>query len=77
MKITRVSPLTRKETTLDLDVTQEQLDAYYGPGRPFIQDVFPHLSPSDREFIKTGYTQSDWEEMFGRPDQWDNEEDSE
>lgn len=29
-----------------------------------IQDVFPHLSIEDREFIKTGLTAEDWKEIF-------------
>lgn len=63
MQITRRSPLTSRETTLDLPVTQDQLDRY-AAGRELIQDVFPQLTPAEREFIKTGYTVEDWDAMF-------------
>lgn len=66
MLITRRSPLTGKETTMDLDVTQEQMDEFALPGsqRRLVQSVFPNLTPDQREFIKTGYTQEDWDAMF-------------
>lgn len=50
-------------TTLmkEIDVTQEQLDEYYLRGK-LLQDAFPHLSPADREFIKTGITDEEWKE---------------
>ena len=66
MQITRKSPLTGVTTTLDLPVTQEQLDelALPGPRRRLLQDIFPALAPAEREFIKTGYTDADWQKMF-------------
>ena len=65
MNITRISPLTGRATTMDLPVTQDQLDelASRGPRR-LIQEIFPDLSASEREFIKTGYTQADWDKLF-------------
>jgi hypothetical protein len=66
MLVTRVSPLTGKETTLDLPVTQAQLDEMALPGsqRRYVQDIFPDLTQAQREFIKTGYTEADWDAMF-------------
>lgn len=64
MFVTRRSPLTGQDTTLDLDVTQAQLDAMSCWPRPLIQDIFPNLTPAEREFIKTGYTPEDWAAMF-------------
>jgi hypothetical protein len=63
MKITRTSPLTGGQTTLDLPVTEEQIQAYQRGG--LIQDVFSHLTPGQREFIMSGYTEEDWAKMFG------------
>lgn len=63
MKITRRSPLTGEENTLDLDITQEQVDLY-NSGASYIQDIFPNLTPAEREFVKTGYTEADWAAMF-------------
>lgn len=63
MKVTRKSPLTGKENSMELDITQEQLDRW--KAGELIQNVFPHLEPHEREFIMTGYTQEDWEKIFG------------
>ena len=58
MIIKRVSPLTGRENTMDIDVTVEQL-IQWKEGR-LIQDVMPSLTPDEREFIMTGYTPEDW-----------------
>jgi len=64
MKVTRVSPMSGSHT-MELDVTQAQLDEFFGPKpRRLIQDIFPNLSPVQREFIQTGYTAEDWAKMF-------------
>lgn len=62
MKISRQSMISGEVRTKELDVTQEQLDLYY-KSDILIQDAFPHLSPGDREFIKTGIVDEEWEEM--------------
>lgn len=66
MKVTRRSPLTGIEHVMDLDVTEEQLAEMDKPPqqRRLVQDIFPHLTNAEREFIKTGYTEDDWAEMF-------------
>lgn len=63
MKVTKRSPLTGEENTLELEVTQEQLDRY-AAGTELIQNVFPHLTAAEREFLMSGYTQADWDQMF-------------
>ena len=65
MNITRTSLLTGKESTFDLNVTEEQMDEFNSPNRRKIQYIFPNISSSEREFIKTGYTDDDWVSMFG------------
>lgn len=65
MKITRVSPLTGKTTTLDLDITNEQAAELRSSSvRRLIQEILPNLSASDREFVLTGYTKEDWDWLF-------------
>ena len=66
MLVARISPLTGKLNTMELDVTQAQLDEMFMPmtRRRFVQDIFPNLNNAEREFIKTGYTPEDWETMF-------------
>lgn len=63
MKITRTSPLTGKVNIMELPITENQLQQWHSGAH--IQDVMPNLSPAEREFIMTGYTQSDWDAMFG------------
>lgn len=63
MNITRTSPFTGKRNTLDIPVTQEQLDLWLGG--MLIQDAMPNITPDHREFIKTGITPTEWEELFG------------
>lgn len=61
MKITRTSIYSGKRRTLDLNVTQQQVDRLK---TEHIQDVLPHLSDDDREFILTGVTKYEWDKMF-------------
>jgi hypothetical protein len=62
MQITKFSPHSMKDHTREIDVTQSQLDRWQAG--ELIQNVMPHLSPDDREFLMTGLTPEDWEEMF-------------
>jgi hypothetical protein len=68
MKISRISPLTHQDNTMDLDVTDAQLAELASWPRRKIQDIFPNLAPDEREFLLTGYTQEDWDKMFPEGD---------
>ena len=61
MKITRTNPFNGEVNTLNIEVTDEQIQAYMDGA--LIQDAFPNLSAGDREFIKTGITEESWENM--------------
>ena len=63
MIVTRRSNLTGKVHSMDLPVTQQQLDRY-NRKIEHLQDVFPNLPASHREFIKTGITPKEWDEIF-------------
>jgi len=63
MKLTKVSPLTGKVTTLDLPVTADEWLSWKS-GKVLIQHAMPQLTPDQREFVMTGYTPEDWEKMF-------------
>lgn len=71
MIITRISPVTGKETTLDLPVTQAQLDEAQRPSRErrYIQNIFPSLTDAERVFVKTGCTAEDWLGIFPGEDE--------
>lgn len=77
MKITRTSPFSGVEHTLEVPVTQEQLDAWQAGAA--IQNAMPNISAELREFIKTGITPTEWNETFGSDDDddsYDSEDDS-
>lgn len=63
VRITRRSPLTGKDNTMDLDISLDQLDRWHRRGE-HIQDVFPDLTDAEREFLISGYTQEDWDTLF-------------
>lgn len=63
MLIRKISVLTNKEHEMDLPVTQEQWDRWQS-GKELIQDVFPDLTPAQREFLMTGSTQEEWDDEF-------------
>lgn len=63
MRIKRVSQVSGIERELEIDVTPEQMAAWEQGA--FIQDAMPHLTPDEREFIMTGVTAEEWNEMFG------------
>ena len=69
MLISRKSPLTGLISTLDLPVTPEQILELGSPKRRLIQDIVPGLSPAQREFLLTGYTEDDWETLFPPEDE--------
>ena len=64
MKITRTSMFTGVTRTLDLPVTQEQLDSW--ESGTLIQEAMPQLSADDREFVMTGVIGPEWDEEFGK-----------
>jgi hypothetical protein len=63
MIITNRSKVSGKARSMDLPVTEAQLNRY-NTGRFTLQDCFPNLSADEREFIKTGITADEWEETF-------------
>jgi len=64
MKITRKSTFSGIWRTRELLVTNQQMELF-AEGELPIQNIFPNLSNSDREFIKTGITDEEWNTMFG------------
>lgn len=65
MRITRKSPLTGKDNTMDMPLTLDKLMAFANDGgQTLIQRLLPELNVDQREFLKTGYTIEDWTTMF-------------
>jgi hypothetical protein len=67
MQITRTSPLSGITRTMELDVTEKQMALFRSRQVP-IQDCFPHLSADDREFILTGITAEEWDQLESKED---------
>lgn len=67
LRITRKSPLTNTTNTMILDVTARELFDWLTGS--LIQDACPRLNQSEREFLKTGYTDEDWNNIFKEEEQ--------
>ena len=67
MLVTMVSSLTGVVHSMELNVTEHQMSVYFSGGG-LIQNVFPQLTPPEREFIKSGITPQEWESYFGSGD---------
>ena len=63
MLITKQSMFSGKYHTLDLPITQAQLDDYKNGAKA--QNAFPQLNADQREFLMTGITAEEWAETFG------------
>lgn len=68
MKVTKVSLMSGATNTMELDITEEQFRNYEN-GNGLIQDVFPNLTSSEREFLMTGVTDEEWNQMFGEEEE--------
>lgn len=66
MLVTRRSQMSGVESTMDLDITIDQLFRIENrfSTKELIQNIVPHLSKEDREFLITGITPKEWNEMF-------------
>jgi hypothetical protein len=63
--------ISGETNTMELPVTEEQLENYHSGA--LLQNAFPNLTPGQREFIKTGITEQEWDAMFGGSEEEDNE----
>jgi hypothetical protein len=64
MLITRQSNWSGITRTLDIPVTHEQFWEWQRGA--LIQNAMPHLTADQREFIISGITPEEWEEMWGK-----------
>jgi len=74
MEIKKTSIHSGITRTLTLDVTMEEYDAWLNG--ELIQNAMPRLNADEREFIKTGITAEEWEELFGGGDEAETEEEA-
>lgn len=66
-ELTRPSDLTGREHSMVLNTTADKVQKWYGAHDelPYIQDFFPELNQDEREFIMTGSTREEWDQIFG------------
>ena len=63
MLVTKQSRISGKISSMDLDITSEQLDRIEAKIE-LIQNIVPHLSSEEGEFLITGITPQEWNELF-------------
>jgi len=62
MLITKKSMVTGNITTKDIKISIHQLNAW--KNGMLIQDAMPQVSAPDREFIKSGITNEEWNNLY-------------
>ena len=62
VRITKTSMLSGLQSSMDLPVRQGHIDHWLGGA--LIQDAMPHLDADQREFLMTGITPAEWNEVF-------------
>lgn len=63
MIIKKFNIILQKEVQLDIPITEAELERIQNG--ELIQNVVPHLSSDEREFIISGILPGQWDEMFG------------
>ena len=64
MRVMKRSIFSGKIHEMDLPITLDQLDRWNNG--ELIQNVFTNLSDDEREFLMTGITPEEWDEVFDR-----------
>lgn len=65
MLVTRISTLTGVRHTREIDLTEAQFKEVFDKDRDrYIQDIVPHLSADDREYLLSGTTPEEWAAAF-------------
>jgi hypothetical protein len=76
VEVVRHSPFTGEENIMTLDMSPEEYEirlARWNNGE-MIQHAFSNLSADEREFIKTGLTPEEWDDIFGINEDKDDED---
>lgn len=64
MQITKRSVISGKVHTREIAITEAQIERWQAG--ELIQNVCPHLSVGDREFLISGSTEEEWDNLFGK-----------
>ena len=63
MLVTKQSPISGTMNSMELPVTEAQLETHQNG--EYAQNVFPTLSAEEREFLISGITPKEWNDLFG------------
>lgn len=63
MLVTKTSRISGTISKMELDITSEQF-ARIESGIELIQNIVPHLTSEEREFLITGITPQEWDKLF-------------
>ena len=63
MLVTKQSPISGKINSMELPITEAQLMAH--KNGELVQNVFPTLSKEEREFLVSGISPKEWNDLFG------------
>ena len=75
MKVERKSLLSGITTSREIDAPPTKILNYLaGRDTRYVQDIFPELSVSDREFMMTGITPEEWDAEFPPDEDYDEDE---
>ena len=65
VEVSKASPLTGKLHTMTLPIPEAQFRKYlYTQYTVNLQDVFPHLTTEEREFLITGIVPDEWDTLL-------------
>lgn len=65
MEITKRSEATGLIHTRGIDISEWEYARYQRGELGYVQEAFPLLSADDREFLVTGVTPEEWDDLFG------------
>jgi hypothetical protein len=76
VEVVRHSQITGVENIMTLDMSPEEYEVRWTRWKngEYIQDAFNNLSAGEREFIMTGITPEEWDDMFGGMDDEEDED---
>ena len=63
VRVHRSSVITGNVNSMVLPTRQGELE-YWEESMALVQDVFPHFTPDQREFLISGSTPDEWNELF-------------
>ena len=68
LKLTKISMFSGCENTMELPISSVDYFKWHNGESGLIQNAFPNLTPDQREFMMTGATPEEWNELFGMED---------